>query len=82
MTEIVNVILSKCGTCQYAQKFDTKQSADCYGHPPSIHILGATKDVLGRAALQIETFVPRVHKDRPACALYRIKVDFATVGNG
>ena len=78
---VVNIILAKCGTCQYAQKF-AQGVADCYGHPPSIHVLGATKDVLGRPALQIETFVPRVHKDRPACALYRIKVDFATAGNG
>lgn len=81
MTEIVNVILSKCGTCQYAQKFDASKNADCYGNPPTVILLGATQDVLGRPGLRIDTFVPRVHKDRPACALYRIKVDFSTEGS-
>lgn len=81
MSTVVTVAFPKCGSCQYAQKFDTKDSADCYGHPPSIHVLGAVKDMLGRSAMQLETFVPRVHKDRPACALYKGKDDFATAGN-
>ena len=79
--KIVSVTFPKCGTCQYAQKLDMKGFADCYGNPPTIHLIGATKDVLGRPALQLETFVPRVHKDRPACALYKRKDDFATAGS-
>lgn len=79
--QIVAITLAKCGTCRYAQKFDAKDLADCFGHPPSIHIVGAGKDILGRPGLQLETFVPRVHKDRPACALYQRKVDFETAGS-
>jgi hypothetical protein len=79
--KIINITFPKCGTCLYAQKFDAKDSADCFGHPPSVHIIGATKDVLGRPGLQLETFVPRVHKDRCACALHKRKEDFATAGS-
>jgi hypothetical protein len=79
-TKVVNVTFPKCGTCQYAQQFDNKGSADCYGNPPTVIMIGATKDVLGRAAMQLETFVPRVHKDRAACALHKPREDFATLG--
>lgn len=77
---IVTVTFPKCGTCVYWQKPDAQGSADCFGHPPSVHMIGATKDVLGRPALQLETFVPRVRADRPACALHKPKEDFATLG--
>jgi hypothetical protein len=79
--KIVNITFAKCGTCIYAQKFDNKDMADCYGNPPSVHIVGMGKTVLGQPGLQLETFVPRVHKDRPACALHKRKADFATVGS-
>lgn len=79
--KIVNVTFLKCGTCQYAQKFDRGDLADCFGNPPTVHILGVGKDVLGRPAVQAETFVPRVHKDRAACALHRPKHDFVTKGS-
>lgn len=78
--KIVSVTFPKCGMCTYAQKFDAKDSADCYGNPPSVHVLGVTKDVIGRPAVQCETFVPRVHKERPGCALWKRKQDFATAG--
>lgn len=74
------VTFSKCGTCKYAQKFDTKGYAECFGYPPSVHIVGMGQNVLGQPGLQIETFVPRVHVDRPACSLHQRKQDFATMG--
>lgn len=77
--KIVSVTFPKCGTCTYAQEFK-QGAADCYGHPPSVHLVGASKDALGRPALQLETFVPRVKDDRPACALYKRKNDFPTLG--
>jgi hypothetical protein len=46
-----------------------------------VTVVGATKDALGRNAIQLETFVPRVHKDRAACALHKRRLDFATEGN-
>lgn len=79
--KIVSVTFPKCGTCRYAQKFDTKQSADCFGNPPTVILLGAAQDVLGRPAMQLETFVPRVQADRPGCALYKRKDDFPTLGS-
>ncbi len=78
--KIVSVTFPKCGSCVYAQKFDSKDQADCFGNPPTVILLGATKDVLGRPGIQLETFVPRVHKDRPACSLHKRKDDFQTVG--
>ncbi len=78
---IVNIIFEKCGTCHFAQVFKADHMAECYGHPPSVHIVGAAKNVLGQPGLQLETFVPRVNRERPACALYRPKQDFATEGN-
>ena len=78
--KIVSITFPKCGTCLYAQKFDAKDLADCFGYPPSVHVLGMGQDVLGRPAVQCETFVPRVHKDRPGCSLHKRKADFATVG--
>lgn len=79
--KILTVTFLKCGTCLYAQKFDSKDLADCFGHPPSVHVLGVGKDVIGRNAVQCETFVPRVHKDRAACALHKRRQDFATEGS-
>ena len=78
--KILTVTFPKCATCVYWQKPDAKDSADCYGNPPSVHVIGMGKDVLGRPGVQLETFVTRVHKDRPACALHKRKQDFATVG--
>ena len=43
-------------------------------------VVGAAQDALGRPVLNIETFVPRVKDDRPACALYKRKEDFETSG--
>ena len=79
--KITSITFPKCGTCVFAQKFDTKDSADCFGHPPSVHVLGVGKDPIGRPAVQCETFVPRVHRERPSCALYQRRLDFATAGN-
>ena len=79
--KITSVIFLKCGTCVYAQKFDATGRADCFGHPPSVHIVGMGKSVLGQPGIQLETFVPRVQKDRPACALYKPKQDFVTAGS-
>jgi hypothetical protein len=76
--KILTVTLLKCGTCLYAQKFDAKDMADCFGNPPSVHVLGMGADAIGRPTVQCETFVPRVHKERPACALHKRKMDFAT----
>lgn len=82
MPTIVAVTFPKCGSCLYAQAF--KQGmADCFGHPPSVHVIGMTPpDALGRPGLQLETFCPRVKEDRPACALYKRKDDFSTMGKG
>jgi hypothetical protein len=78
--KIVTVTFPKCGTCVYAQKFDAQNSADCYGNPPTVILLGATRDVLNRPGVQLETFVPRVQKDRAGCSLHKPKDDFATLG--
>jgi|HubBroStandDraft_6_1064221.scaffolds.fasta_scaffold564089_2 hypothetical protein len=78
---IITVTFAKCGTCIYAQKFDAKDAADCFGYPPTVILLGATKDVLGRPGVQLETFVPRVQKDRAGCSLHKRKDDFATQGS-
>jgi hypothetical protein len=79
--KILTVTFPKCGTCRFIQKLDAKEMGDCFGNPPSVHVLGATRDPIGRPAIQCETFVPRVHKDRPACSLYKRKDDFATQGS-
>lgn len=79
MSEIIAV--PTCGTCAYAQAFKD-HTADCFGNPPSIHVVGATRDVLNRPALQLEAFVPKVRDDRPACALYKRKTEFVTIGHG
>lgn len=81
MPAIKPVVLPKCSTCVYAQEFKPDGSAECFGHPPTPMIIGAGQDPLGRPSIQLETFVPRVKRDRPACALYQRKLDFATVGN-
>lgn len=80
MTQIVAITFPKCGSCVYAQTF--KQGmAECFGHPPSVHVIGMSPpDALGRPGLQLENFVPRVKDDRPACALYKRKDDFSTMG--
>ena len=78
---IIAVTFPKCGTCQYAQKPDTKGFCDCHGNPPSPLILGSGQDALGRPTFQIEAMVPKVQAIRPACHLYAAKQDFATNGN-
>jgi hypothetical protein len=78
---IVTVTFPKCSTCLYRQKPDAKNMGDCHGHPPTVLLLGATQDALGRPAFQLETFVPKVAADRAACALYKRKDDFATAGS-
>jgi hypothetical protein len=79
--KIVNVTFPKCGTCIYRQKPEAHDMGDCFGNPPTIVNLGAVQDVLGRAGFKIETFVPKVKADRPACSLYKRKDDFATAGS-
>jgi len=81
LSRIIPVTLPTCGTCSFAQAFKSDGSADCFGVPPSVHVIGAGKDVLGRPALQLETFVPRVAANRPACSLHRPRVSFETVGH-
>ena len=76
---ITAVTIPTCGTCSFAQTFKDG-AADCFGYPPSVHVIGAGKDVLGRPALQLETFVPRVAANRPACSLHRPRVSFETMG--
>lgn len=78
---IVNITYPKCGTCRFAQQpADRNGMHDCFGHPPTVIPIGATQDALGRPAMQLETFVPKVKADRPACALHQPVVDFATLG--
>jgi hypothetical protein len=78
---IVNVTFAKCGTCKFAQRpADRNGMHDCHGHPPTVILLGGTVDALGRPAAQLETFVPKVKGDRPACALHEPQPDFATLG--
>jgi hypothetical protein len=78
--KIVTVTFEKCGGCRFAQK-STNNVHDCFGHPPSVHIIGmAQPDALGRAGMQLEMFVPKVRGDRPACALYQPQADFSTIG--
>lgn len=79
--KIINITFPKCGTCFYAQKFDNKDAADCFGLPPTVLLLGQTRDAIGRPAMQLETFVPRVQSDRRACSLHKPKEDFATAGS-
>ena len=78
--KIVSVTFPKCGTCRFWQKPDAKDHAECFGDPPTVILLGATQDALGRPAMQLETFVPRVHKDRAACSRHEQRVDFSTLG--
>ena len=80
MAELITVKIHKCGSCVFAQKPDNKGMMDCYGNPPSVMILGATQDALGRPNLHIEAMVPKVKEDRPACHLHVAKQDFATAG--
>lgn len=75
------VAIATCGSCIYAQEFKADNSADCFGHPPTVLLLGAGRDALGRPAAQLETFVPRVKRDRPACALHKRNTDFAVIGS-
>ena len=77
---ITAITLPTCGTCSFAQAFKADGSADCFGVPPSVHVIGASQDALGRPVLNIETFCPRVKKDRPACSLHRPRVSFETFG--
>jgi hypothetical protein len=79
--KIVTISFPKCGTCRFAQTFDAKDQADCHGLPPTIINLGATQDVLGRPGFRMDAFVPRIHKDRPACSLYKRGDDFPTQGS-
>jgi hypothetical protein len=78
---VKTVTFQKCGGCVYHQKPDSNGHGDCFGNPPSVHVLGMAQDVLGRPAIKCETFVPRVHIDRPACALFKRKDDFTTLGS-
>jgi CO dehydrogenase/acetyl-CoA synthase epsilon subunit len=78
--KIVTVTFEKCGGCRFWQKPDGKGFADCYGNPPTVLLLGVTQDALGRPAMQLETFVPRVAKDRAACSRYQPQADFSTIG--
>ena len=77
--KMVLVTFPKCGTCEYAQNFK-QDIADCHGMPPSVHVIGVQPDALGRPQIHIETFVPKVKAERPACSLHRPKQDFATAG--
>jgi hypothetical protein len=79
LARILPITLPTCGTCAFAQKF-TQGAADCFGMPPSVHMIGAGRDALNRPAIQLETFVPRVAADRPACSLHRPRLSFETDG--
>ena len=66
-----------CGDCIFAQKVaGNPKLLDCYGHPPSVHVVGMMPDALNRPQLQIETFVPRVVPTRPACALFQPNLQY------
>jgi hypothetical protein len=79
LKRIIPVVFSTCQTCVFWQ--EPKQgAADCYGMPPSVHIIGASQDALGRPALQLETFVPKLKADRPACSLHRAKMSSYKMG--
>ena len=81
-TQIISVSFPKCGSCVFAQSFKSGM-ADCFGAPPSVHVIGmSVPDVLGRPGIQLETFVPRIREDRPACSFYKKKDDFRTMGVG
>lgn len=77
---IISITFPKCGTCRFAQKFDARGMADCFGVPPIPMMIGGGQDALGRPAIQMEVFSPKVKEDRPACSLYKAKQDFATDG--
>ena len=80
MAELITVTFPKCGTCRFAQVPFKNNMADCYGRPPTPMLLGTSQDALGRPVLQMEVFSPKVKDDRPACALYEKRLDFATEG--
>ena len=66
----------RCGTCRFAHKSPQQPNPrttvyDCHGNPPTVTLIGVTPDKLGRPQCHIETFVPRVESERPACALYQ-----------
>jgi len=69
------IVGRKCGNCEFGQRSGIDiNTVECFGHPPSVHVLGVTPDRLGRPQIQMEAFVPRVAANRPACSLYKFKV--------
>lgn len=79
--KIINVTFPKCGTCVYWQTPDARGLAECHGMPPTVMMIGASQDQLGRPALQFEVFSPKVQRTRSACSLYNPRDDFATAGS-
>ena len=76
---IVSITFPKCGSCKFAHNLKSNM-LDCYGLPPTPHVLGASQDALGRQQFHIEAMSPKVNHDRSACTLYDRKQDFATEG--
>jgi hypothetical protein len=72
--KILDITIETCGTCRFAQGF-SQGMADCHGLPPTILNLGVNERLC-----YLEAFVPKVKSDRPACSLYRRKIDFPTQG--
>lgn len=79
--KIVNVTFPKCGTCVYWQTPDARGMAECFGMPPTVMMIGASQDALGRPAIQMEVFSPKTQRVRNACSLYKPKQDFGTAGS-
>lgn len=76
---IVKITFPKCESCVYAQAFDAKDMAECYGLPPRPFMLGASQGPLG-PVINMEVFSPKITKQRPACSIYKPRQDFETAG--
>lgn len=64
--------LRTCGGCDHALFIDAK-NIECYGAPPTPVLIGAGKDMVGRAQLQCELLRPRLKKEARACGLWRAR---------
>lgn len=83
MADVAEVTGEKCGNCKFGQRVNVEQ-VDCFGNPPSVHVLGVGKDAIGRPTMHLETFVPRVAAQREACSLYKFRlqiVDLTALAN-
>lgn len=71
-------LMKKCGNCQFTRALNEQKLVECLGHPPTVLMIGAGQDPLGRTAYQLEFFSPRVEKSRPPCSLHRFKLEGPT----